>query len=167
MEIISNYEMLSDKINQLNRPVVVGIEGFSGSGKSSLADALAKKLNALLINTDKYVSGKDESLSYQNRLNYNLIKSTITNVIVEPSIVIFEGICLRETLRRLGTTANFMVYVKHVAENGLWHDGFHLEDYQTDVKIFENCKEPNRSDFIYHLKEHPQEQANIVFHRVD
>ncbi len=86
---------------------------------------------------------------------------------MEPSIVIFEGICLRETIRRLGTAANFMIYVKRVGENGLWHDGFHLEDYQTDVKIFENCKEPNRSDFIYHLMEHPQEQANIVFNRIE
>ncbi|MGZ5164027.1 MAG: hypothetical protein ACXWIT_26655 [Burkholderiales bacterium] len=167
METITDYAALSDQVRRLSRPVIVGVEGFTGSGKSSLADALAKDLGAFVAHTDDYVTGEDESLPYPDRLDYGRIQSVVAGAIAGSAMVIVEGICLREALRRSGVSAGLLVYVKRLAENGLWHDGFHLEDYETEAAIVENREEPHRSDFTYHSAERPHEQANIVFHRVE
>lgn len=85
----------------------------------------------------------------------------------DSSVLIIDGICLREVLRRLNLTVSLFVYVKRLAENGLWHDGFYLEDFETVGTIVENREEPHRSDFTYHSAERPHEHADIIFHRVE
>ncbi|MFZ5877073.1 MAG: hypothetical protein ACOYXU_11775 [Nitrospirota bacterium] len=167
METITDYPTLCGRFLRLPRPCVVGVEGFTGSGKSHLANALAKDAAASVVHTDQYVTGEDASLSYPDRLDYSRIRSAANRATADSPVTIIEGICLREVLRRSNISARVFVYVKRLAGNGLWHDGFHLEDFESGSTMAANLKEPHRSDFIYHSGDRPHEHADIVFHRVE
>ena len=167
MERVTDYGQLRDRLRLVRRPALVAIEGFTGSGKSYLADAIARDLNAAVIHTDEYVTGDDESLPYPDRLDCSRIATSVSSFARHASLVLIDGICLRETLRRTDLRADLFIYVKRIAENGLWHDGFHLEDYKTNNAITENQEEPHRSDFAYHVFERPHEHADVIFERVE
>jgi len=143
------------------------VEGFTGSGKSKLSNDLGRDLKAAVIHTDEYVLAGDESLPYPDRIDYGRITTAITLARSTSSPIVMEGICLRNILDRLSLSADLFVYVKRVASNGLWHDGFHLEDFEAGNGIEEDCKEPHRSDFAYHAAARPHEQTDLLFERIE
>lgn len=167
MEVIEDYTTLRERLRPIGRPAVIGVEGFTGSGKTRLSDDLARDIGGSTIHTDEYVTGEDESLPYPDRLDYSRLRSDITQANADASLIIIEGICLREVLRRLDITANLFLYLKRISEQGLWHDDFNLEDYEGEGAIVENREEPHRSDFAYHSSIRPHEHSDIVFHRTE
>ena len=167
MERIADYEELRKRLHGIGSPALIGIEGFTGSGKSYLADTLAVDLNAVAVHVDAYVAGEDESLPYWNRINHLQLAAAVEASRSQARLTIIEGICLREILQRARLSVALFVYLKRVAENGLWHDGFHLEDFETEGEITENQKEPHRSDFSYHARKRPHERADVIFERVE
>jgi hypothetical protein len=124
-------------------------------------------MGASVIHTDEYVTAGDASLPYPERLTYSRILSAVNSAVASSPVTIVEGICLREVLRRSTVAANVFVYVKSVAANGLWDDGFHLEDFQTEGAMPVNLEEPHWSDFTYHAAVRPHERADIMFHRLE
>lgn len=167
MEHIADYEELRKRVHGTRRPALVGIEGFTGSGKSYLADALAEDLNAVAVHTDGYVAGEDESLPYWDRIDHHRLAAAVGALRSQAQLTIIEGICLREILQRARLSVALFIYLKRIAENGLWHDGFHLEDFETEGEISENQEEPHRSDFSYHARERPHERADVIFERLE
>lgn len=83
-----------------------------------------------------------------------------------PCIVV-EGICLLEVMERARRNLDTLVYVKRISEQGLWHDGFHLEDYVTNRAITENEQGLHKSEFDYHAAKVPHEKAEIIFERTE
>ena len=167
METVTEYAQLRAHITSLSSLGIVAVEGFIGSGKSFLANTLAKDLSAVAIHTDEYVCGTDGALPYPERLTYANIIWALNSASASDSLIIVEGICLREVLRRSGVKANFFIYVKSIARNGLWHDGLHLEDFENEAETDAFRQEPRRSDWAYHAKARPHERADIMFHRVE
>jgi uridine kinase len=167
VETVADYQTLCERVRSLVQPQLVGVEGFTGSGKSRLSNVLASELSAVVIHSDNYVLDGDATELYCERLNCDQLALALIHARATSRLVLVEGICLRETLRRLGQSAAYFIYVKRVAGNHLWHDGFHLEDFETRGTITENRKEPHRSDFAYHSIERPHEKADIVFLRVE
>ena len=143
------------------------MEGFTGSGKSRLSNDLGRDLEATVIQTDEYVAVGDESQPYPDRLAYGLLAIAIASARSTDSLIVVEGICLRYVLQRLSLSADIFVYIKRVARNGLWHDGFHLDDFESGDSIEENSNEPHRSDFAYHVAARPHEHADILFERIE
>lgn len=164
---VADYRVLVEMIRGLAPPALVGIEGFTGSGKSHLADALASDLNAFVVHTDSFVMGEDETLDYLKRLDVARIAAATALAVTTHPLIIVEGICLRAVLRCANLSPTMFIYVKRIAENGLWHDGWHLDDFEARDPIAENCEEPHLSDFIYHAAERPHESANVVFERTE
>jgi hypothetical protein len=162
-----DYRALYDRLRLLRRPAFIGVEGFTGSGKSKLSNDLGRDLEAAVIHTDEYVLAGDESLPYPDRIDYGRITTAITLARSTHSLSIVEGICLREIFYRLSLSADLFVYIKRVASNGLWHDGFHLEDFEAGNGLEEDCEEPHRSDFAYHVAARPDEQADLLFERIE
>ena len=158
------YGTLISRLVGLPRPAIVGVEGFTSSGKSHLADALAKNLAGVVVHTDKYVTDGQVALPYPDRLDYRGILSALNDATSRTSLTIVEGICLRETLSRASISANLFVYLKFLAQNGLWHDGLSLEDFENRSSPLD---EPHFSDFTYHVKQRPHECADIVFERIE
>lgn len=77
METVTDYPSLREHLLHLPRPLIFGVEGFTGAGKSYLADALGRDMGAPVVHTDQYVTGENESLPYAERLDYNRIRSAI------------------------------------------------------------------------------------------
>lgn len=163
---MSEFSVLRDYVRSIANPGVIAIEGFTGSGKSHLADALGSELCFPVIHTDEYVIGDDESLPYPDRLDYARLRLTLDGN-GSGTVALFDGICARESLRRLNVRANHFIYVKRIGENGLWYDGFHLEDFETEQAVVENNEQPHLSDFRYHVAERPHENADVIFERVE
>jgi uridine kinase len=63
-QIIDRIQSLS-KIN--NQPLLIAIDGGSGSGKSSIAQIIAKQLNATLITTDDFFAAEITDEGWVNR----------------------------------------------------------------------------------------------------
>ncbi|HYF10142.1 MAG TPA: uridine kinase, partial [Candidatus Paceibacterota bacterium] len=47
-----------EKIKTLNRPAVIGVSGFGGSGKSTFADALGTQLGVPVIGLDSFARSR-------------------------------------------------------------------------------------------------------------
>jgi hypothetical protein len=80
--------------------------------------------------------------------------------------VLIEGICLRGVLDRVQQRPDLNIYVKRLA-GAVWHDGFHLEEFESGEGSEEDREEPHRSDFCYHSKIRPHEMADVIFERVE
>ena len=146
METIADYADLRDRLDGLPDNVVVGIEGFCGSGKSYLAERLARDLlDTVVLDTDDHVAGKDERLPYVERIDYRRLKRALTTT---SGAVLIHGICLRTIMRRFGVAPAMFIYVKRAATTGLWHGGLDLEDFENGAAG--PSYEPHRSDFTYH-----------------
>src|SRR5438094_1939695 len=114
---MDDYRALCDRLHSFRCPALVGVEGFTGSGKSKLSNDLARDLEAQVVHTDDNVAARDESLPYPDRLDYRRMATTIANAGSPNSLVILEGICLREIIQRLSLSPDLFVYVKRIASN--------------------------------------------------
>jgi len=164
---INDHRALCELLRRLRLPALVGVEGFSGAGKSKLSNDLGADLDAVVIQLDDYILPGDESLPYHCRIDLVRMALAIAHARSTTTLMIIEGICLRQILERLGLCAELFIYVKRVARNGLWHDGFHLADFESGVGLEENYEEPHRSDFSYHAVSRPHEKADLLFDRIE
>lgn len=156
-----DFTNLCESLNALPRPLLVAIEGFMNSGKSTLAAALAPELGTTVIHTDEFVVPGDESLPYTERLNYERLEASLRNEFA----MIVEGICLRQVLKRINMVPSTYVYIKRISSNGLWHDQFHLYEYEGNIRSVTD--EPAKSDLDYHAMVRPHEIANFIVQRIE
>ena len=56
---------------------------------------------------------------------------------------------------------------RRMAGSGLWHDKFHLEDFEAGQPDAGDIEEPHLSDFRYHQRSRPHEQADLIYERVE
>jgi len=159
-----DLDQLCVHLRTLPQGSLVGIEGFMGSGKTHLSDALGTALGWHVVHTDEFVARKDTGEPYVQVLDLQRLKQHISTAVMAGSTLV-DGICLGEVLARIAISVDTTVYVRRMAANGLWHDGLHLDDFKTDPSSV--ASEPGISDFQYHLRERPQERAWFEFHRVD
>lgn len=166
METITEYLTLRNRIDAIDRPSIVAIEGFSRSGKSLLANQLATDLNATVLHTDDVVRSGDKTATYVCRVDVNLLVEVLGQATGKRTLILIEGICLRETLRSANISPDLFVYVKRMSNNGLWNDGITTFDFHNAGATL-SLAEPHLSDDRYHRFEHPHERADVVYHRIE
>ncbi len=162
----------------LRSPRNIGVEGFMSAGKSCLAKRLAADLCCGLVETDKssikqlypdrFAEDNEDNKDqpYLECLDLAVLAERLADELDHHSFVIVEGICLRDTLVRVGRSADLFVYVKRVSRNsGLWHDSFHIEDYEEDPTTSPNGL--HRDELEYHARVRPHEHADFVWFRVE
>ena len=93
----------------------VGIDGIDGCGKSTLAKAIAAKLNCRAFYLDYYLDRNRGG--FLEFIDYNGLRADVT---AETSYVI-EGVCLLHALDRAHLGIDALVYVKR-RHLGLWAD---------------------------------------------
>lgn len=147
---------------------VVGVDGFMGAGKTALACELAELLGGIRVSLDSYAGlSYTETEDYVANIMQHYLVSDMRKLKVTFPFVVVEGICLLEVLAALSESPDSIIYVKRISAMGLWHDGYHLEDYETNQSIHENREGLHKSEFEYHAKWHPHEHAHLVFERPD
>jgi hypothetical protein len=161
-QLVNDYAELL-RILKLQGSVIIGIEGCTGSGKTTLANTLGRDLSIPVVSTDNYLA-KDPTLiryPYSDRLIYNRLCEDIEIKVDGGMPIIIEGICLRQSLQKLPLEVQLYVYIKALGTNGLWYEGLSIETGSSS-----DLEEPELSDFFYHIKEKPHDIANVIFHRI-
>ncbi|MBW8330313.1 MAG: AAA family ATPase [Thiobacillus sp.] len=146
---------------------VVGVDGFMGSGKTKLAFELAESLGGIRISLDTYIDRDADAQDYPSKIMRDYLASDLQKLKGAFQFVVIEGICLLEVLAPISWVPDSLVYVKRISTAGLWHDGFHLEDFETNQSTVENQEGLHRSEFEYHSKWRPHERATVVYERVE
>ena len=128
---------------------------------------LADALDGMRVSLDCYVDLGSDSPSYLGKLKIKYLERDITRLKAKFGYVVIEGICLLEVLKAVSVAPDIRIYVKRISEQGLWHDGFHLEDYVGERTIKENEKGLHKCVFEYHTEMLPHENVDIIFERVE
>ena len=163
--VIASVRQLAQHLQTLPAGSVVGIEGFMASGKSFLARQLAESCGFSALHTDDFVQGDDETRPYIERLDLPRLNERLGQLSPNNRAIVIEGICLREVATHASIRISLYVYVKRVAESGLWHDGLHLEDFASEADT--NAEEPELSDMRYHTEVRPHDNADFEIHRAE
>jgi hypothetical protein len=156
---------LSDRAGCANH--VVGVDGFMGSGKTRLALELAESLGGVRICLDTYIDRDAVAQDYPSKIMRHYLASELRKLKGAFQFVVVEGICLLEVLALISVVPDSLVYVKRISTAGIWHDGFHLEDFETDKAMVENQEGLHRSEFEYHSKARPHEHATVIYERME
>lgn len=103
MQKLSDLQSLIDEIT-LRKPNVIVIDGYPGTGKSTIASCVSKSLDIDCISLDNYLIPNQGT--YLPSIKYDLLKQALQK---RPLIV--EGICPLEILSRLNESYDFLVYI--------------------------------------------------------
>jgi len=147
--------------------ILIGIDGFMGSGKSRLAMKLASTLRGYRISLDSYIDTGSDEAHYIAKLLIEYFVEDVDKLKGKFPCIVIEGICLLEAMDKANRNLDVLVYEKRISMQGIWHDGFHLEDYMTNKAITENEQGLHKSEFDYHVEKMPHEKAEIVYERTE
>ena len=163
-----NYDELLQHIQQNNfaSSDLILIDGATGSGKTHLAMQLSKDLSGIRVSTDCYILPEIGG-SYLNRLAFEFMSDDLTRLQKVMPMIIFEGICARDVMEKLNSNWNFSIYLKKIANSGLWHFEYNLEEFQNGNKMSEDNPEPFKSDYEYHGRIQPHLNSDFTFVRID
>jgi hypothetical protein len=90
------------------RPILIGIDGFDGSGKSSLAAWLSWQLEMPAIHLDLYMVRDTDPVEFRTD---HLAAAVYARLRTERPLIV-EGILLLDVLASVGRLPNFLVYVE-------------------------------------------------------
>lgn len=140
--------------------LIVTIDGHPGSGKSTLASALMETLGCGVLGTDTYVQKERDGERYVDLLDGKQLQSDFESLCVRHSTVLVEGVCIQDTLERLGQSADLLVYCKRITQAGLWAD-----DPTFDRHPERSRDSPGWLDSVvyqYHLRVCPHGRADVI-----
>jgi adenylate kinase family enzyme len=111
-------------------PVIIGIDGLSGSGKTSYGRFLSYFYNVTLIESDAFVTGCILKQEY----DFECIKRSINERLRHQRPVIIEGICIVDLLSKMDMKPNYLIRV--VNQKQYENETFdrHVQDYEQRVK---------------------------------
>lgn len=137
---------------------LVGIDGFDGSGKTTLAFELAWQMDGIRVGLDSYVESDRDADSYVGLLRLDQLKRDLDNLRARFPVVVVDGVCLLEALAAFGASVDLHIYVKKISPQGLWHPGFHLEDFLAGQPPGSWLE---RSVYAYHASHTPHDRAAV------
>jgi hypothetical protein len=163
---ITSVVELSDLVAA--RPIIVGIDGLAGSGKTWVASELGTLLGCPVVSLDDFV--RHGPAPYPDMLDYDALHVALSRQL--PLVV--EGVMLRLALGRLSILPSLHVYVRRwVSPRKLGSPEFWEESLE-EVIAAENelCRalgiaddEPmlHRELACYHQQFNPYDAADVVF----
>ena len=147
------------------RRQIIGIDGMDGAGKTWLAKHLATIVEANIIHLDPFL--KPLQGSYVDYINCEQVNLKLDELINQESLIIVEGICLRQVAKRCSFNIDSHIYVRRISKNsGLWSD----EDICMPLKSNEELKEfywKEHELIDYHASYRPYQYADWIFDKVE
>jgi hypothetical protein len=120
---------------------IIGIDGYFGVGKTSLAISLSRQTGYGCIHLDDYLEPKKGS--FVENLDLLALKEAINE---RPLII--EGICLLEVLCRLQINSDFLVYVVGIRPSHKKIDKIIFEEIN---KYLQAYRPTQRADVIFNM----------------
>lgn len=159
---------------------LIGIDGFLGAGKTTLAEKLSGDIVCRFISLDNYLN-KNKG-TYLDNINYRKLSRTVSS---QSGSLIIEGICLLSILKRCSIMPNILIYIKRFDKNGIWIDEDELAGEEGPDIIISRSKANQRKILLllgeqksaspytcayeiirYHHSYKPHEKADYIFSRV-
>jgi uridine kinase len=148
---LPRYEALlaqvQSQLGPCRRPLLVGIDGPNGVGKSSLASWLSWQLEMPALHLDLYLVR--DSTPQQWRIED--LERAIQARISSGMPVIIEGVLLLEPLEQLGRSPDFLIYIRGSGEN---------EDDDDDIAALAPSLHKSLRD--YKLGREPEKRAQVI-----
>ncbi|MCF8088994.1 MAG: hypothetical protein K9K63_13095 [Desulfotignum sp.] len=168
------YELIQSIKNlSLKSPGIVSIDGIDGVGKSTLACKISEDLSLPRIEIDTFI--QEQQGGYIEHIDYYRLNEKIKQTIIAGHVIILEGICIQQVLKRLSLNSNTKIYVKVINVIGnhyLWMDQmqFFPPGKSADEMIAERMAKRyslgHVEDIIrYHYTFKPHENADYIFER--
>lgn len=148
----------------VDKPLVIGIDGSTGSGKTILSYCLGCELLTNVINLDIFLNTKQGS--FIDQIRYDDLSGIIKDKISSGKSIIVEGICLLKVLSKITVKQDILIYVKLISRNtGIWCEE---SDLSGNGEI-DCCLEARlRNEIIeYHNEFNPLNAANYLFLRTE
>jgi hypothetical protein len=171
-ENFDTYEALLSQFQVLvaeQSPRIVGVEGYMATGKTYLSRQLGEALSAGRIENDDFafkllypdgLRDAPKDAPYVKCLDLSVLGTMLTAALAEYSLVITEGICLRDVLAGTGRSADVVIYLKSVSrDTGIWHRAIDLENYEAGCEEFRGL---HRDELEYHHRVRPHELADLL-----
>lgn len=137
---------------------IIGIDGWTGAGKSTLASALAEQLNASTYDLDTALNRDREC--YVAALKIDEIASALTR---HAGLLLVSGICLRQVLEMAGHGADAHIYIKRMATWG-WADEDELSGTLAGISGSVGGDNTRGEMRAYHTTYQPHLNADFEFH---
>jgi hypothetical protein len=162
MEAATTIEQLMAlvSVGTSSERVLLGIDGFDGTGKTTLAFTLAEKLGGIRVGLDSYVEKDREADRYVGLLRLQDLARDLSGLLQCFRYVVVDGVCLSEAFAAIGVQPDLVIYVKKISPQGLWHDGFHLEDYSAGARAGGWLA---NSVYSYHQQYQPHVRASVCY----
>src|SRR5690348_10121707 len=98
-------------------PAIIGIDGATASGKSTLSEALGTLLNANVLSLDSFLN------QHEGRFFESLRLAELRERLADAKgMTIVEGVLLLRVLEAVSAHSDLLVYVKRVGLAGQWQD---------------------------------------------
>jgi|TARA_R110002096_G_scaffold87006_8_gene199885 hypothetical protein len=152
-------QFAAEILGRFNGDAVIGIDGWTGVGKTCLANALANATGGRTFDLDTALN-KDQKC-YVAALRFDEIRRAFSS----DGLLFVSGICLRQVLRLVDVEADAHVYVKRMAVWG-WADEDELLATNPD---FSKSNTTSISEELrrYHLQWEPHLRSTFEYHRPD
>ena len=122
---IEKYKELECVINELKKKIkdrkglIIGIDGFSGVGKSVFAEKIIEDINMEYIKIDKSIDECNDKnknyIRYVDIVKTEELKNKIRKKLSQNKNLVIDGVCLLEVLKSIGRKADFLIYIKEIS----------------------------------------------------
>jgi hypothetical protein len=155
-EVDELVEALGDRVDQ---PTIVGIDGWTGVGKTTLAKSLAEAMGGRAYDLDSALNRDQRAYTSALRLH-----EIADEVALSTGLLLVSGVCLRQVLQDAERSADLHIYIKRMAAWG-WAEEDEIAGI--DFPEFPGASgEILRQEMrLYHRKWQPELRADYEFHR--
>lgn len=164
-------ELLDDVKKRIRekKDFIVAVDGFNGTGKSTLSNRIGNETSARVIHLDNFLLPQWKK--YVTEIDYEKLIVHLVMLKSNNGPIIIEGCCLLEVLsdRRLKQGFDYLIYCKKISEGSrIWHDG----DFWINRDFYENKPLPKYTGlraqiFKYSENYRPWERADCVFNLIN
>ncbi|MEX1140422.1 MAG: hypothetical protein WEB33_05690 [Bacteroidota bacterium] len=132
--------------------MTIGIDGFSGVGKTPTAQFLANELRAKLIHLDPFFVRDGRFAESFKVADFRRELDGASG----PRLTIIEGILLADILSKAERALDCSIYVKRIGRGHLWYDRNKLE------RNPEELSKLDQAIVAYHHRVKPHETSAII-----
>jgi hypothetical protein len=141
------------------RPTPIRLEGFCGTGKTTIAHGLTTEISAAHVEGDYHVDKFDEPPPYPQCIRQPEFDEVIEALRVLNRPLVLDAVCLEEIAPSAKWGRGLVVYIKRLSFNNslapIWHAGLNLTGRAPP-------DHPELSVHEYHLRFRPHETADLI-----